>query len=259
MFESSNPAITQFDSGHGATKTFTVQGAAFKTLILLACVAFSFGIAWHYSTEGYSAAWTNLPKDVKTIPMSNLAITFTLVGCIGGFIMAMIIIFNQQTAPFLSPIYATLEGLSLGAISAMVEAKYPGIVMQAMAGVVIAAGTMFALFTTGILRPTEGFVTGLLAAMVGILCLYFAEMILHMFGVYGGITSGLGIWSILIQGAIVVVASLCFIMDFGQIVEAAEDKAPKSAEWYAGFSILVTIVWLYIEILKLLMELRSND
>jgi uncharacterized YccA/Bax inhibitor family protein len=118
---------------------------------------------------------------------------------------------------------------------------------------------MFALFTTGILRPTEGFVTGLLAAMAGILCLYFAEMIMHLFGFYGGITSGLGIWSIIIQGAIVVVASLCFIMDFGQIVEAAEEKAPKSAEWYAGFSLLVTIVWLYLEILKLLMELRSED
>lgn len=259
MFESSNIAVSAFEKNYSSDRSFTVTGAAIKSLILLICTIVAFGFSWHASTTDYAYAFANMQEGATSIPMSSMSITMTIVGALGGFIVGMIIIYNQHLAPYLAPIYASLEGIALGALSAMMEAKYPGIVMQTTFGVMATGITMLLLYSTGLVRPTPNFVTGLVIAMTGILCLYFTDIILSLFGVRMGWLHDGGIITMIVQGIIVIVAACCFIVDFGEIAEAAESNAPKSAEWYAGFSLLVTIVWLYIEVMKLIAAARSDD
>jgi len=272
----SNPAVREYDGQEGydehgepltAANTFTVAGAAFKTLILLAILSVTFAYSWNIATQGYSEAYSalqsareagasNVPNQV---PISPAAIPLIVGGCLGGFVVAMVVIFWQRSAPFLSPIYAGLEGLALGGISAAFEAKYPGIALEAVGATLGTAFGMLFLYSTGIIRPTKKFMIGLLAAMLGILCLYLVDMVMMAFGSYVPVVHSNGTWGIILSGAIVCVAALNLIVDFGQITDAAEGKAPKSYEWYCGFSILVTLVWLYLELLRLLAKLRGGD
>lgn len=258
-----NPAATEYDGPRVSegVATFTVQGAAFKSLFLLAILACTFAYTWQLTTQGYTASFA--PDAVGKVPdainIPSSAIELAFVGCLGGFVVAMVIIFAKHTAPYLSPVYAALEGLAMGAISAGFEAKYPGIALQAIGSTIGVTLGMLTLYSSGILRPTQGFMTGLLAAMFGILVLYFVDAIMIAFGSYVPVVHSAGPWGIVLQFAIVCVAALNLIPDFGLIAESAENKAPKSYEWYAGFSLLVTLVWLYFEILKFLAKLRSSD
>lgn len=259
-----NPTVQEYDGprvGRGE-RTFTVQGAAIKSLFLLAILACTFGYTWQLSTQNYTAEF--VPNAAGELPDSinipDNVIHYALAGCFGGFVVALVIIFARQTAPYLSPVYAALEGLALGAISAGFEAKYPGIALQATGSTIGVTFGMLTLYSLGILRPTEKFMVGLLAAMTGIMVLYFVDIIMFTFGGnYIPVVHSAGPWGIAIQVVIVIVAACNLIPDFGLIAESAENKAPKSHEWYAAFSLLITLVWLYIEILKLLAKLRSND
>jgi uncharacterized YccA/Bax inhibitor family protein len=269
-----NPAFSG-SAPRSLTKTdvFTVQGAAFKTLVLLAIMACTFSYTWIKTTAGYSAAFKdahiqaektpadeNGKKPLVQIDLPPNVIGLAIGGCLGAFVIALITIFYQRSAPITAPIYAALEGLALGAISAGFETQYPGIVMEAMAGVVGTAGVMGVLYTSGILRPTQGFMVGLLSAMGGILLLYFTDIIMQAFGCAPvEIVHGNSWLSIGISVVIVIVAALNFIVDFGIITDAAENKSPRWYEWYAAFGLMLTIVWLYLEILKLLAKLRSSD
>lgn len=265
----SNPAIRDYDGSDGigftSARTFSVQGAAIKSLVLLAILCCTFAYTWHLSTQGFAEAYAPAtqadgvvrPPDAIDIPPQVVGLA--VLGCLGGFVVAMIVIFAQRTAPFLAPVYAALEGLALGAISAGFEAKYPGIALQAAGGTLGVFFAMLVLYASGILRPTAGFMAGLLAAMFGILILYFADMIMMAFGTYIPIVHDNSWMAIGLQIFIVGIAALNFIVDFGLISDAAENKAPAWYEWYAGFSLLVTVVWLYLEILKLLAKLKSKD
>lgn len=264
----SNPAFSESMIGSSnwydaaSSKTFTAQGAAFKTLVLLAIMSATFIYTWIEATAGYSTAFQqaasqNLPAAIS-IPQNVIGLAAA--GVIGAFVVSMIVIFNQRSAPILAPIYAGLEGLALGAISAGFEARYPGIVMEAMTGVLGTTAIMAVIYSSGLLRPTEGFVTGLLAAMGGILMLYLADIIMQYFGGTSiEIVHGNSMMSIGLQVFIVGIAALNLIIDFGTITEAAENRAPKWYEWYAAFGLMVTIVWLYLEMLKLLAKLKSSD
>lgn len=262
----SNPAVsmTEWPRAGGGEKTATVQGTAFKALILTAIMCVTGFHTWTLATEGYAETFSQHvkhkhPGDPTRIEIPDKVIGLAAVGVIGGFLAALACIFAPQASPVLAPIYAGLEGLALGAVSAGFEAKYPGIVPEAMVGVLTILVCMLALYTTGILRPTEGFIAGVLAAMGGILAIYFANIIFGFFGGKIGFVDGGGWAGIVFSGIVVVVASLNFIIDFGEIADNVERGAPKYMEWYGAFGIMLTVVWLYLEMLRLLAKLKGDS
>lgn len=181
-------------------------------------------------------------------------------GGIGGFIVALITIFKKHLAPITTPIYALLEGLLLGGLSAIFEAMYPGIVIQAVA---LTFGTLFSLlfaYRSGLIKVTENFKLGVVAATGGIMIVYLISFVMSFFG------SGLAImdinnsswFSIGFSLFVVVIAAMNLVLDFDFIEKGAERGAPKYMEWYGAFGLTVTLVWLYIEILRLLAKLRGR-
>jgi uncharacterized YccA/Bax inhibitor family protein len=179
-------------------------------------------------------------------------------GAIGGFIAAMIAIFKPTTAPIVAPVYALLEGLFLGGISSFMEARFPGIVIQAVG---LTFGTLFALlfaYKSGLIKATENFKLGVTAATGGIFMMYMVSFILGFFGMNVPFIHGNGIMGIGISGFIVVIAALNLVLDFDFIEHGVEQGAPKFMEWRAALGLMITLVWLYIEILHLLSKLRSR-
>ena len=185
---------------------------------------------------------------------------FIWLGFIAGFILALITIFKKTWAPYTVPLYAAFEGLALGGISAIYEGAYGGIVQQA---VFITFGIFLALlfaYKSKIIKPTENFKLGLFAATGGIFLFYLISLILSFFNVNVSILNPMdgGIMSIGFSIFVVIIASLNLVLDFDFIEHGAESNAPKYMEWYGAFGLLVTLVWLYLEILKLLSKLYSN-
>ena len=240
----SNPALNAktFESfgpiaaGEGMTIEGTVHRAAFLLLILMA-----------------TATWTWVQTFGGTPAQGYL-----LGGLLGGFAVALVTIFKPAWAPVTSPIYAALEGLALGAISALFEARYPGIVIQAVG---LTFGTLVALllaYRSGLIPVTQNFKLGIVAATGGIAVFYLVAMALSFFGIriaflHEGSWLGIG-FSLFV----VVIAALNLVLDFDFIEKGAELGAPKYMEWYGAFGLMVTLIWLYLEILRLLSKLRSR-
>jgi len=182
-----------------------------------------------------------------------------LVGGIGGFIFALITMFKKTWAPVTAPIYALLEGLVLGGISAMFEMRYHGIAIQAVS---LTFGTMFALllaYRSGLIPVTQNFKLGIIAATGGIAIFYLAQIVLGLFGIHFTTINGSGPIGIAFSVFVVIVAALNLVLDFDFIESAAAAGAPKYMEWYGAFGLMVTLIWLYLEILRLLSKLRSRD
>jgi len=181
-------------------------------------------------------------------------------GAIGGFVVALITIFKKEWAMFTAPVYAVLEGLFLGAASAMFELRYPGIVLQAVG---LTFGTLAALllaYRSGLIKATENFKLGVVAATGGIALLYLAQLGMNLFGFHGmSFINGSSTIGILFSVGVVIVAALNLVLDFDFIEQGVEQGAPKYMEWYAAFGLLVTLVWLYLEILRLLGKLQSRN
>lgn len=256
-----NPSIAEYDGFQERGNTFTVVGTAFKSIFLLAILMVAFGYTWHLSTLGYAEQFaTQVDGHVPdSIAIPSNVVGLAVGGSLVGFILAMVIIFRQTTAPYLSPIYAACQGLFLGAISAGFEAKFPGIVLQAVGATFgVSLGMMF-FYGTGILRPTQKFMIWLLSAMIGIVVLYLVDLVMQMCGSYVSVVHSSGPWGIALQLFIVGIAALNLVVDFGLITASAEDRAPKWFEWYGAFSIMVTLVWLYLEMLRLFAKLRNGD
>ena len=179
-------------------------------------------------------------------------------GAIGGLIFALITVFKPTWSPVTAPIYAALEGLFIGALSAFAESKFPGIVLQATG---LTFGILFALlgaYRSGLIKATENFKLGVAAATGGIFLVYMASFVLGMFGVaipflHDATPIGIGI-----SVFICIIAALNLVLDFDFIENGADNGAPKYMEWLGAFGLMVTLVWLYIEILHLLMKLRSR-
>ncbi|MDG1718979.1 MAG: Bax inhibitor-1/YccA family protein [Flavobacteriales bacterium] len=241
MMRSGNPALNK-KTFENLTNTsggvMTLDGAVNKTaisLLLLMCAAY-----YTYSNGNLSLIWP---------------------GFIGGFIVAMITIFKKEWSPVTVPVYAVLEGLALGGISSVYAHEYTGIVQQAIFLTFGIFATLLFAYKTKVIKPTENFKLGVFAATGGIAIVYLASFIMSMFG------SGMSImspdnssWmSIGFSLFVVVIASLNLVMDFDFIEEAAESGAPKYMEWYGAFGLLVTLVWLYLEILRLLAKLNGRD
>ncbi len=241
MIKSSNPALNEniFREVAGTdSSTMTIQGTVNKTGILLALVMAAGAITWN---------------------MGYASFPLMILGGIAGFVLALITVFKKTAAPITAPLYAVAQGLFLGGISWTFERQYPGIVTQAVG---LTFGTLFCLlgaYKSGYIKVTENFKLGLVAATGGIMIFYFVTFILGLFGVPLTIIHGNGLFSIGFSMVVVVIAALNLVMDFDFIESGAEQGAPKYMEWYGAFGLMVTLIWLYIEILRLLAKLRSRD
>ena len=193
---------------------------------------------------------------------SNAIMDYVIIGFVGGFIVALVTIFKKDWSPITVPIYAVLEGLALGGISKMyANAFEPGIVPQA---IMLTLGILFALlfaYKSKIIQATENFKLGIFAATAGIGVVYLISFLMSMFG-SGGLPvmnpANSSMLSIGFSLFVVVIASLNLVMDFDFIEEGAANGAPKYMEWYGAFGLLVTLIWLYLEILRLLAKLSSR-
>jgi len=177
---------------------------------------------------------------------------------IGGFVLALVTVFKKEWSPVTAPLYALLEGLALGGISSFLDTAYPGIAIQAVG---LTFGTLFVmlfLYTTGVLRATRKFVIGVVAATGAIFLVYMADFVMGFFGRNVPLLNDSGPWGIAISGIIVVVAALNLILDFDLIERGVQAGAAKYMEWYGAFGLMVTLVWLYLEILRLLAKSRRR-
>ena len=181
------------------------------------------------------------------------------VGLIGGLVLALITIFKRQWAGITAPLYALAEGLALGGISAIFEAQYPGIVIQAMGLTFGTLGVLLMAYKTGLIKPTENFRLMIVAATGGIALLYLVSFVMGFFGTSIGFIHSNGLFGIGFSLFVVGIAALSLVLDFDFIEDAAERGAPKYLEWYGAFSLMVTLIWLYLEILRLLAKLRSRN
>ncbi|MDP3981758.1 MAG: Bax inhibitor-1/YccA family protein [Chlamydiota bacterium] len=221
----------------------TIQGTVNKTAIMLFLVICSASFTWHEFFKTSSAAGV---------------MGWVMGGAIGGFIVALITIFKKNLAPYTAPIYAILEGLLLGGISALYASQFHGIVVQAVG---LTFGTLFAMlmaYKSGMIRVTEKFKMGVVAATGGICLLYIASIIMGFFGVNIPFIHSSGTFGILFSLFVVVVAALNLVIDFDFIEKGAAMGAPKYMEWYGAFGLMVTLIWLYLEMLRLLAKLQSR-
>lgn len=222
----------------------TLQGVVNKSGLLIALVVISAAFIWtQYFYDGYI--------DPAVMPIA-------IVGVLGAFIMALVTVFKKSWAMFTAPVYAVLEGITLGVISAFFEQRYPGIVMQAVG---LTFGTFVALlaaYTTRLIKPTENFKLGVMAATGGIGLFYLASIITGFFGYQMPLIHDSGLFGIGFSVFVVIIAALNLVLDFDFIEQGVNMGAPKYMEWYSAFGLLVTLVWLYLEILRLLSKARSK-
>lgn len=183
---------------------------------------------------------------------------FMFFALIAGFILAMVIIFKKETARFIAPVYALTQGIFLGTLSAYFESYYPGIVIQAVA---LTMGTLLCLlfaYKTKLIKVSEKFRLGVVVATGAIALIYFISIIASFFGKSVPVIHQAGFLGIAFSLFVVVIAALNLVLDFDFIERGVESGAPKYLEWYAAFSLMVTLIWLYLEMLRLLAKLRSR-
>jgi len=185
--------------------------------------------------------------------------TLAIAGAIGGFVVAMITVFRPQSSAITAPIYAILEGLFLGAISAIINAQYPGVAFQAVLLTIGTLFTMLFLYRSGRIRATPKFRRGVLMATGAVFFAYLISWIMSLFGMPMGFMHSAGPLGILINLVIIVIAALNLILDFDFIEKGSQMGAPKFMEWYGAFGLIVTLIWLYIEFLRLLARFSGRD
>ncbi len=245
---SSNPAlISNPFSGFGLVResnTMTIRGTINKTAILLLLVILPAAYVWN---QFYHAGQN--PAAVQT---------WMLVGLIGGFILSLVTIFKKEWAPLTAPLYAVMQGLFLGGISGIFESSYPGIVLQAVSLSMATLLMMLATYRAGWIQATERFKWGVVIATGAIALVYFVSIILGFFHINVPFITGSGIFSILFSVFVVVIAALNFILDFDFIEQGSRAGVPKYMEWYGAFALMVTLIWLYIEILRLLAKISDR-
>ena len=254
LMKTSNPALgektfrdlagSRFGGAIDAADRMTLSGTVNKTGILLLCAL-------------ATAAWTWF-RFIQSRDIADVA-PLVMVGVFGGFICALVTVFKKEWAPVTAPIYALLEGLFLGGVSAVFDLRYPGIAIQAVG---LTFGTLFVLlmaYSSGMIRVTDKMRLGIVAATGGIMLFYLLQMVLGFFGVHfiainGSGAIGIG-FSLLVCG----IAALNLVLDFDFIEQGVNFGAPRYMEWYGAFGIMVTLGWLYLEILRLLSKMRSRQ
>jgi len=236
-FRSGNPALGSetFNVSSGASSAMTLEGSVNKTGIGLFLLMISAYFTWNNTMPG-----------------------LMIFGAIGGFIVAIVTIFKKNWAPITVPIYAILEGLFLGGISQIFEKQFPGIVTQAIILTLGILGALLIAYKTKLIKPTENFKLGVSAATGGIFLVYLINFIMGFFGSSIPMIHESGLMGIGFSIFVVIIAALNLVLDFDFIEQGVELGAPKYMEWYGAFGLMVTLIWLYLEILRLLAKLQSN-
>ena len=245
LMRTSNPALNEraFKGQVTIGDAMSLQGTVNKTGVLLLCVVATAAWTW-------GLAHSNTPEAVYP---------WMIGGVLGGFVVALVTIFKKNLSPITAPVYALLEGFALGGISAIFEQTYHGIAIQAVG---LTFGTLFVMllaYKTGMIRATQGFKIGVIAATGGIMVFYLISMVLSVFFhfqvplIYGG-----GPWGIIFSLFVVIIAALNLVLDFDMIETGVNGGAPKYMEWYGAFGLMVTLIWLYLEILRLLGKARRR-
>ncbi len=250
MFNSNNPALSAkaFQgqrTAYGAdAEVMTIKGTVDRVYMLLAIILATGCFGWVQTLQ---------------LTLAQRSSPWLWVGVIGGFVAALATIFKPSIAKFSAPIYAAFEGLFLGSFSVIFEMKWPGIAFQAFLGTVAVFGTMFYMYRSETIRVTPKLQKGVMAAVLGIGGIYLLTIILNLFGMSIPFIHGNGPIGILFSVIVVGVAAFALLLDFDRIEEFAKAGVPKHMEWYAAFGLVVTLVWLYVEILILLSKLRGVD
>ncbi len=238
--ETSNPLLKReeaFPKVVISDELMSLQGVINKTgILLLLCLA----------TAAF--AWTN----------TALRGPLLLVGLLGGLVACLVGTFRPATSPIAAPLYALLEGLVLGAISQVIEVRYPGIVTNALLLTFGVLGLMLMLYTSRTIRVTSSLVKGVFAATTAVFLVYLVDMLLRLFGFSVPYIHQSGWIGIIISLVIVGIAAFNLLLDFAVIEDGIRGGAPRYMEWYCGMALLVTLVWLYLELLRLLSKLRSR-
>ncbi len=222
--------------GEPMTVNGTLQITAFLGILLFAAAAFT----WSRFSLGYT----------------DLGMTLTSAGLILGFILGLVVAFTRNKV--LIPVYAVCEGMFLGGVSATFEASMPGIVSQAVAGTFAALFSMLILYRANIIRCTDKFRSVIFITTASIAVVYLINFIGSFFGLHVPLINSSSTAGIIVTAVIVVVAALNLIIDFDFIERGAQNMLPKDMEWYGAFGLMVTIVWLYLEILRLLAKMQSR-
>lgn len=225
----------------GRLETMTISGTVNKSFILIAILFAAASFSWD-----------------KTSKLESSPSTWLWGSAITGFILAMITVFKKDWSPITAPFYAAAEGILLGSISVVFEMQFPGIVMQAVMGTIgTFIGLLFA-YKSGIIKATENFKLGIFAATAGVGLIYLLSMVLGFFGMTIPFIHESGIVGIGFSVVVVIIAALNLVLDFDFIENGERKGAPKFMEWYSAFALLVTLVWLYLEILRLLSKLNKR-
>jgi uncharacterized YccA/Bax inhibitor family protein len=232
---SGNPAFSQgFGINQSVTgEVMTLDGTVNKTGILL-------GLCVGGAYFGWNAPGLVLPAVLI------------------GFVIALFTIFRPKNSPYTAPAYAAIEGVALGGITMIFEAQYPGIGIQAIGLTFGILASLLFCYKSGIIKPTENLRLMIVAGTMSIFFLYLVSFIMSFFGNSIGFIHSNGLFGIGFSLFVVAIASLNLVLDFDFIEEGAEKGMPKYLEWYGAFSLMVTLVWLYLEILRLLAKLRSR-
>lgn len=248
LFKSGNPALSEkqfeksltVDHGDSMTVRGTMNKFGFLMLMVMAGAAF----AWQWFDAGKN-------------PMPLM-----IGGALGGLVVALIIVFKKEWSGYLAPAYAILEGLFVGAISAyfnfIFQEKYPGIISHAVLLTFAVAASMYLLYALRIIKVTERFRSILFVATASIAFFYLLTWILGFFGIHFAFLTTGSTFGIIFSLAVIAIAALNLILDFDMIEKGSEMGAPKYMEWYGAFGLLVTLVWLYLEILRLLAKMNSR-
>lgn len=227
---------------HTPAETMTLNGTVHRTFFLLCLVVATAGFTWN-----------------QLLVNPGVVMPLMWLGLGGGFVTALVTCFKKEWSPVSAPIYALFEGLIVGGISALAELNYPGIVLQAVG---LTFGTLFCLlaaYRSGLIAATENFKLGVIAATGGICVVYLVSIVARLFGSDVPMIHEAGAVGIGFSLFVVVIAALNLVLDFDFIEQGVEHRAPKYMEWYSAFGLVVTLIWLYLEILRLLMKLRSRD
>jgi uncharacterized YccA/Bax inhibitor family protein len=219
----------------------TVQGAVNRTAVLLSLVVLAASMTWARTNGGHADA-----------------MLLTTAGSILGLVSCLVTVFKKEWSPVTAPVYAVCQGMTLGGVSAVMNASYPGVALQAC---LLSFGVLFALlgaYRFGWIRASERFKAVVVAATLGVGLVYLVSMVANLFGASIPFIHGSGDFALIFSMAVIVIAAMNLILDFSFIEEAAAANAPKYMEWYAAFGLMVSLIWLYMEILRLLVNLSRR-
>jgi len=246
LMRTSNPVLNdkRFEGFAALGEGMTLQGTVNKTGLLLLFAVASASWTWHLFMQSHSLA---------------AVLPWLLIGTIGGFVCALVTVFKKEWSAVTAPAYALLEGLALGSISAVLEMRFHGIAIESVS---LTFGTLLVLllaYRSGLIPVTQKFRLGIVAATGAIMLFYLLQFGLGFFGVHFSSINGSGPIGIGFSLIVVGIAALNLVLDFDFIENGARAGAPKYMEWYGAFGLMVTLVWLYLEILRLLTKLRGRD